>query len=380
MPPTNDFVPFCNENTGTNLPTQSAYLANPDLPLGNQPGIASSSLNNKALRQGTTIAAIVAQYVANATNTNVTDVQNSSDHAIPTALLAQLTSALGYKDPITTKYTTGSGNHNLTQKFAVSAANATVGATYSDGTTTFTVSKTISAANELIATGNAAAAVSGTLTKTGGTGDATIVFYAVRAPLYIRVKAIGGGGGGAGSSTIAANNGGAGSNGASTTFGTTLIVAGGGSGGSGGTGQSGGGGGTASLGSGPDGIAVPGSAGSGSQQAVTTGNNFLGGSAGGSSAIGGAGGGGPGNAAGVAANTNSGSGGGGAGGPATGATGASGGSGGYVEATITHVNSAFAYTFAYAVGALGGHGSAGTSGFVGGDGAAGLLLVQEFFQ
>src|SRR5665213_2887854 len=111
MPPTNDFVPFCNENTGTNLPTQSAYLANPNLPIGNQPGIASSSFNNKPLRQASTIAAILAQFTANEIGADMLDNQNTADHAIPAALLGALTAVMKRHSPVVTSYLSSSGNH-----------------------------------------------------------------------------------------------------------------------------------------------------------------------------------------------------------------------------------------------------------------------------
>src|SRR5665213_1794322 len=109
MPPTNDFVPFCNENTGTNLPTQSAYVANPNLPIGNQPGIASSSFNNKPLRQATTIAAVMAQVAADYTGADMLDNQNTADHAIPAAIKAAMIAATKRHTPVFTNKTTGSG-------------------------------------------------------------------------------------------------------------------------------------------------------------------------------------------------------------------------------------------------------------------------------
>lgn len=63
--------------------------------------------------------------------------------------------------------------------FTVTSANATVGATFTNNGATFTVLQTIAAGTRLVcysATG--APAVSGTLTKSAGTGDATITFSA----------------------------------------------------------------------------------------------------------------------------------------------------------------------------------------------------------
>ena len=60
--------------------------------------------------------------------------------------------------------------------FTVSSANATVGATYTNSGRTFTVAYTLSAGTTLICTGTTNPASSGTLTKTSGTGDATITY------------------------------------------------------------------------------------------------------------------------------------------------------------------------------------------------------------
>lgn len=364
MPPTNDFVPFCNENTGTNLPSQAAYIANPALPIGNQPGVASSSFNNKAIRQGTTMASVLAQLMSDVTGTSVNDNQNSADHAIPIALLAQLKAAVGFKRPVLTAYLTGSGNHNVSYKFQVVAANATVGATYSDGTTTFTVTATIAAQNEVIATGAAAPAVNGTLTKLSGTGDATIVFYAVRAPLYIKVRMSGGGGGGGGSGTGAPGTGGAGG---TTSFGTSFLQCTGGTGGNGSTNTATAPGGVPTGGD----INISGGIGCGGSNAPAQAGaagapGVFGGSA---STIAGA----PGNAP----PPNSGAGGGGGGGNTGITPGGSGAAGAYLEKLITTPLS----TYAWAVGAAGTFGAAGSgAGFNASNGASGFIEVIEYYQ
>jgi len=46
---TNNFLPFSPTDTGTNLLTQVEYAAATDRTIGNQPGVASSKLNNKAI-------------------------------------------------------------------------------------------------------------------------------------------------------------------------------------------------------------------------------------------------------------------------------------------------------------------------------------------
>lgn len=62
--------------------------------------------------------------------------------------------------------------------FTVTSANATIGATFSNNSQTFTVVGTITAGTTLVCTGTGAPTASGTLTKVTGTGDATITFSA----------------------------------------------------------------------------------------------------------------------------------------------------------------------------------------------------------
>lgn len=65
-----------------------------------------------------------------------------------------------------------------TYVFTITSGNATVGATFTNNSQTFTISQTIASQTTLVATGTGAPTASGTLTKTGGTGDATITFSA----------------------------------------------------------------------------------------------------------------------------------------------------------------------------------------------------------
>lgn len=73
--------------------------------------------------------------------------------------------------------------------FTVTSANATIGATYTNNSQTFTVQATIAAGTRLICTGTGIPTASGTLTKASGTGDATIAFSA-KAPasgIYVSI-------------------------------------------------------------------------------------------------------------------------------------------------------------------------------------------------
>ena len=68
----NQFLPFAT-GAGANVESQTAYAADPNLPIGNQPGLASSAFNNKALRQACYIASQVAQFLVNQTGDNCND-------------------------------------------------------------------------------------------------------------------------------------------------------------------------------------------------------------------------------------------------------------------------------------------------------------------
>ena len=115
--------------------------------------------------------------------------------------------------------------------FTVTSANASVGATYTNNGNTFTVLATIAAGTQLFCSGANAPTSSGTLTKSSGTGDATITFSANQAmatyntpanAVRLKIKAAGAGGGGAG-----ASNGGNGNNGTATVFGNIFLGLGG---------------------------------------------------------------------------------------------------------------------------------------------------------
>lgn len=75
--------------------------------------------------------------------------------------------------------------------FTVTAANATRGAIYTNNGKTFTVMNTIAGATTLTMTGSGDPAASGTLTKSSGTGDATITFSTFSSGFGIRAQLIG---------------------------------------------------------------------------------------------------------------------------------------------------------------------------------------------
>lgn len=366
--PTNQIIPFCPVDTGTNLLTQSDYNADSDRVDGNQPGVARSKLNNKALRQSSYMASQLAQYMANKTGNDILD------DAIPAKLLAIMNAAFMPIAPEVTSYASSAGNHLMNYKIFCIAANATVGATYSNNSQTFTVKKTIAGGLYLEVIGGGDPSFSGTLTKTSGTGDATIQFYSFRKPLYYLTKLVGAGGGGSGSGETP---GGAGSAGGDTTFGG--MTAGGGLGGVW-QGNPGGLGGTPTIGA-FIGIALQGQTAMGYRGTGGAGGFIDTGSRGGDAPF--FGGGAPGSSSNVVPNAASAPGGGGAGAGMQGGgndySGSGGGSGAYIEATIANPLSSYAYS----IGTKGTGGTAGggvNPGAAGGDAADGMVIVFECYQ
>jgi hypothetical protein len=184
---------------------------------------------------------------------------------------------------------------------------------------------------------------------------------------YIRVRMVGGGGGGGGGDSSVTNKG---VDGGTTTFGTALLTANGGLGGR--AGSTGVAGGTASLAAPAVGIAFTGSGGGATGCSVPF--DYPPGGQGGPSPFGGAGSSGI-NTYGSSAADNTGSGGGG-GGCSVYAYGAGGGgAGGYVEALITNP----AASYSYAIGAGGAGGPGGNYIYRGGDGAAGVIIIDEYY-
>jgi len=114
--------------------------------------------------------------------------------------------------------------------FTITSASATTGATYTNNGNTYTVVDTIAASTFLWCNNAAAPLSSGTLTKTSGTGDASITFSSALAvatyttPVgtsFLEVEIVGGGAGGG----TAGNNGTAG---VTSYFGSGVLIAGGG--------------------------------------------------------------------------------------------------------------------------------------------------------
>lgn len=104
---TNDFKSFAT-GAGANVLSQADYLALSALLTGFQSGKASSAQVNKAIRQATTIAALVGQFIANA---NVDALDNGDVDALVTKFTTALTSNLGLKTA--SKRDVGTGTNQL---------------------------------------------------------------------------------------------------------------------------------------------------------------------------------------------------------------------------------------------------------------------------
>ena len=192
---------------------------------------------------------------------------------------------------------------------------------------------------------------------------------------WLRVIAIGGGNGGQGSGTTPVDTGTA--TAGDTTFGSSLITGGGGLRASGAN-ANGGGGGVATVNSPAINLAsVTGGMGVSGGAYSSAGTRFVGGHGGDTPGLGGAGKNSVFSGAGANATANTGGGGQGGGnnGVANVISGAGGGSGARAEAIIIDPDA----SYAYAVGAKVNGGTAGASGLAGGNGADGVLIIEEHY-
>lgn len=92
--PNNQFLQFAIGGSA-NVESQTDYAADPLRTNGNQPGIAVSAFNNKAIRQATFVASALAQYMVNQTGLDVNDDGVQSNFL--TTLGLALTSGFTYQ-------------------------------------------------------------------------------------------------------------------------------------------------------------------------------------------------------------------------------------------------------------------------------------------
>lgn len=151
---TNDILQFAGSASGGDILTQVAYAADADRTDGNQVGIARRALNNKALKQASTLAAAVAQFMADSQANNIDDTVAVATLAgyLKTAIknaTILFTSAAGTADVLTAAFTPAT-TALVDGKFMIiraSAANTTSTPTLAvDGLTAKTIVKGSNAA------------------------------------------------------------------------------------------------------------------------------------------------------------------------------------------------------------------------------------------
>lgn len=329
-------------------------------------GVVDSSTPSSAVTTSGTVTATI----KNQNAATVLAGPTSGSAAAPTfrALVSTDLPAPIYIPHVVQRLTSSSGTFNEFYAFFCSSCNATTAATFTNNSITYTVYSTYASSNFIVASGSGAPTSTGTLTKTGGTGDSTITFTSVLAPLWIRAKVVGGGGGGAGAGTSATN----GTAGNTGTFSSALSAAGGAAGGSSNTPA--GGACTCTASATVNCLeSVSGGSGSGGDgPSVASGSGGIGGN----STLGGGGGAGTNAGVGAAGSTNSGGGGGGAGGGPSAGSGSGGGAGGTCIGMLT--GSALTATISYTTAANVAGGTGGTA--AGGGGAAGVEEIELGFQ
>lgn len=163
MSGTSDFVPFAAAS-GANVTSQAAYIAEATTATGFVPGQASSADCNKAWRQGTFQAAVLASFVADTLNINVADDGNLS------VAITNLTSAV---TAIANAALTGFATVSFVNANFQTITNATNASNLSTGTlpaarlpASFSVGGTITAA-ALAGAGSAITALNGSNVSSG---------------------------------------------------------------------------------------------------------------------------------------------------------------------------------------------------------------------
>ena len=105
----NDFLPFAIA-TGANVMSQDEYSELPAVSTGFVSGLASSMQINKAIRQGTVMASILAQFIVDNTGSDVLDDGDTApilallNQAVGNISTAHIATATGSADEITATF------------------------------------------------------------------------------------------------------------------------------------------------------------------------------------------------------------------------------------------------------------------------------------
>lgn len=175
----NQILLFSPNDIGTNLLSQAAYSAASDRLNGNQPGVASARLNNKALRQASLMASGLAQFIADRQGTDVVDTLTPAQIA---AMLAS--SSTGQLVKVSRILVSGTWTPDARTRFWIAevvggggaggGGFATTGSTYSVGSGGGSATRGIISGTSLtpvtVTIGAAGAGASG---AAGGNGGAT---------------------------------------------------------------------------------------------------------------------------------------------------------------------------------------------------------------
>ena len=132
----NDFLPFAIA-TGANVLDQDEYSELPAVSTGFQTGLASSKQMNKAIRQGTVMASVLAQFISDNTGSDVLDDGNTApilallNQAVGNISTAHIAMATGSADEITATFSPAiTLSNGMVVYVRATAANTTTAPTF----------------------------------------------------------------------------------------------------------------------------------------------------------------------------------------------------------------------------------------------------------
>ncbi len=205
-----DYLIFSTGPTGANaLKTNTSMTLNPSTTTINANCLtATNALNssNSVLVAETSTATNYITFSNGATDANVLKTNanfqvNCSTNVLTATGLTATSGSIGslvikqlYGQPPSTSQSfnsTGAGTYNLNYVFVLSGFySVTAGATYTNNSITYTVNRSILIGATLVASGAGPPLSSGTLAKTGGSGDSSILFSHVWTPNYIKIQMV----------------------------------------------------------------------------------------------------------------------------------------------------------------------------------------------